>query len=165
MMSVTFNVRTRIGNRFRCTGWTCSRNAFTVSYLLSLCLCIAIYPDLLPQHLSLPSVQLWNGFLHHHDRLMSTAQLLRGLCLWSVAHSLTCGFPGMCHSYKCPPNIQLYHCMRWVLPGLALVWHSQTRARKRERVWYHTYTSSVPVESAECNTYDVNFIMRVLTKI
>ena len=39
-----------------------------------------------------------------------------------------------------------------------------TSLRKRERVWYHAYTSSVPVESAECNNYDVNFIMRVLTK-
>jgi len=49
-------------------------------------------------------------------------------------------------------------------PGKYLVWHSQTRARKRERVWYRAYTSFVPVESAACNN-DVNFIMRVLTKI
>ena len=46
-----------------------------------------------------------------------------------------------------------------------LVWHSQTQVRKREWVWYHAYTSSVSVELAECNIYDVNFIMRVLTKI
>jgi len=39
---------------------------------------------------------------------------------------------------------------RWQTTGrqkgsyLHLVWRSQTRARKRERVWHHAYTSPVP---------------------
>jgi len=47
-----------------------------------------------------------------------SAQSFYSPCLWSVVHSLTCGFLGMCHSSTHPPNIQVHHCTWSVLPGL-----------------------------------------------
>ena len=39
--------------------------------------------------------------IHHQDRLMLSAQFY-GPCLQLVVHSLTCCFPGMCHSFTHP---------------------------------------------------------------
>jgi len=42
------------------------------------------------------------------------------------------------------------------------LWTAFCAIRRNVVVWYHAYTSSISVELVECNTYDVNFIMRVM---
>ena len=45
----------------------------------------------------------------HQEWMMSSAQSLHGSCLRLVVYSLVVML-GMCHSFTCPPNIQVHSC-------------------------------------------------------
>jgi len=70
----------------------------------------------------IPSVQLWSGFLNPWNVARTAWQSLHGLCLWSVAHALTCGYSG---------NVPLLHT------STQCPWYFLGTRLKRKDLWCH----------------------------